>query len=66
MILDNKLEELFLNVSSSAALSSSYFVGMKDTISAKNYVDGANLYIIASFVLPIQVMKSFAIGGKGA
>ena len=34
MILDNKLEELFLNVSSRAALSSSYFVGKKDKISA--------------------------------
>ena len=34
MILNNKLEELFLNVSSRAALSSSYFVGKKDKISA--------------------------------
>ena len=34
MTLDNKLEELFLNVSSRAALSSSYFVGKKDKISA--------------------------------
>ena len=34
MILDNKLEELFLNVSSRAAISSFYFVGKKDKISA--------------------------------
>ena len=34
MILDNKLEELFLNVSSRAALSSSYFVGKKNKILA--------------------------------
>ena len=34
MILNNKLEELFLNVSCRAALSSFYFVGKKDKISA--------------------------------
>ena len=34
MILDKKLEELFLNVSCRAALSSFYFVGKKDKILA--------------------------------
>ena len=34
MILEKKFEDLILNVSSRAALSSSYFVGKKDKIAA--------------------------------
>ena len=34
MILDKKFEEIFLKVSSKAALSSSYLVGKKDKVAA--------------------------------
>ena len=34
MALDQKFESIFLNISSKAALSSSYFVGKKDKIAA--------------------------------